>query len=126
MQLPRMYKHLHPCFAVLRNNNNNQRECLEESCFLVLLVSLRCQLPEICEAPLTDVPDASSVFGEEISRQLQPLYEEKQEVPSLIFTLTLMICPRPGCSRGSGCNDPAHTPVQLIITSAPPLATWQR
>lgn len=40
--------------------------------------------------------------------------------------LTLMIWPRPGCSSGSGCSAPAHTPVQLIITSAPPLATWKQ
>lgn len=92
----------------------------------VLLASLTCQLPEICEAPVTGVPDTSSIFGEEISRQLQSLYQEKQEAPSVTFTLTLMICPRPGFSRGSGCNAPDHTPVQLIITSAPPLATWQQ
>jgi len=33
--------------------------------------------------------------------------------------LTLMTCPRPGCSCGSGCSSPARTPVQFITTSTP-------
>lgn len=52
-----------------------------------------------------------------------PSQQPRWEASALTSTLTLMICPRPGCSRGSGCSAPAHTPVQLIITSAPPLAT---
>lgn len=40
--------------------------------------------------------------------------------------LTWMIWPRPGCREASACRAPAHTPVQLIITSTPPLATWQQ
>jgi len=41
------------------------------------------------------------------------------------LNFTLMICPLPGLSSGSGCRSPDRTPEQLMMTSAPLSANWR-